>query len=102
MDWGGSPAVRALRQAQAVAAYARRTGCGTGEAAEALAEPAGHGGPFAPSRRTVLGGAAAAALAAAVPAWASGPAWAAGRARAAGRDPRVVIIGSGIAGLGCA
>ena len=39
MDWGGSPAVRALRQAQAVAAYARRTGCGIDEAADALADP---------------------------------------------------------------
>ena len=37
MDWGGSPAVRALRQAQAVAAYARRTGCGIDEAAGTLA-----------------------------------------------------------------
>ena len=37
MDWSGSPAVRALRQAQAVAAYARRTGCGIDEAADALA-----------------------------------------------------------------
>ena len=40
MDWGGSPAMRALRQAQAAAAYARRTGCGIEEAAAALAEPA--------------------------------------------------------------
>ena len=44
MDWGGSPAVRALRQAQAVAAYARRTGCGIDEAADALADP-DHAGP---------------------------------------------------------
>ena len=56
----------------------------------------------------MLGGAAAAALAGAVPAWEAGPAWGAtpargaSGARAAGRDPRVVIIGSGIAGLGCA
>ncbi len=51
------------------------------------------------SRRDVLRGAAGAALAAAVPVGAAGlrPA-----AAAAGRDPRVVIIGSGIAGLGCA
>src|SRR5215470_12264652 len=39
MDWGGSPAVRALRRAQAVSAYARRTGCGIDEAAGALANP---------------------------------------------------------------
>jgi hypothetical protein len=31
MDWAGSAAVRALQQAQAVSAYARRTGCGTVE-----------------------------------------------------------------------
>src|SRR6266700_7850139 len=93
MDWGGSPAVRALRQAQAVAAYARRTGCGIDEAADALtdqdrAEPgraaqADLSGAQADlsrtgtgraadrtgvSRRTLLGGAGAAALAAAVPA----------------------------------
>ena len=51
------------------------------------------------SRRNVLRGAAAAALAAAVPVGAAGirPASA-----AAGRDPKVVIVGSGIAGLGCA
>jgi hypothetical protein len=41
MDWGGSAAVRALRQAQAVPAYARRTGCGIDEAADALADRAG-------------------------------------------------------------
>jgi monoamine oxidase len=122
MDWGGSPAVRALRQAQAVAAYARRTGCGIDEAADALADPdraepaqarpaqagqgpgdtarAGHGRPgdrTAVSRRTVLGGAGAAALAAAVPAALLHPPRA-----AASRAPRVVIIGSGLAGLGCA
>jgi monoamine oxidase len=88
-----SPAARALREAQSVAAYARRTGCDVDEAAGALA--AGEG----VSRRNVLRGAAAAALAAAVPVGAAGirPASA-----AAGRDPKVVIVGSGIAGLGCA
>ena len=112
MDLGGSPAVRALRQAQAVSAYARRTGCGIDEAADALANP-GRVGP-APgdsdrtrggragdragvSRRAMLGGAGAVALAAALPA---------GLVRAqrvpASTDPRVVIIGSGLAGLGCA
>jgi monoamine oxidase len=114
MDWSSSPAVRALRQAQAVAAYACRTGCGIDEAAATLAESAGPGpdGGHRVSRRAVLGGAGAAALAAAVP-----PGWLApprpgpappgrvqpGRVPAAGgRDRRVVIIGSGIAGLGCA
>jgi monoamine oxidase len=117
MDWGASPAVRALRQAQAAAAYARRTGCGIDEAADALAGPAqagpaqagpapgdparaGHGRPgdrTTVSRRTMLGGAGAVALAAAVPVGLLHPPRA-----AASRDPRVVIIGSGIAGLGCA
>jgi monoamine oxidase len=99
MDWNRSPAVRALRQAQAVAACARRVGCGPDEAAGMLAEgaDASGGGPGTVSRRAVLGGAGAAALGAAVPgAWLSPP-----RA-AADRDRRVVIIGSGIAGLGCA
>ena len=39
MDCSSSPAARALRRAQAVAAYARRTGCGTDEAADAFAVP---------------------------------------------------------------
>jgi monoamine oxidase len=99
VDWGASPALRALREARAVAAYARRTGCGVDEAADVLAETAATGRPGEPgavSRRAVLGGAGAAALAAAVPAgWLRPP-------RAAGRDPRVVIVGSGAAGLGCA
>ena len=112
MDWGGSPAVRALRRAQAVSAYARRTGCGIDEAAGALAN-SGHAGP-APddlartgggrpgdragvSRRAVLGGAGAVALAAALPTGLVRPPRA-----PASTDPRVVIIGSGLAGLGCA
>ena len=118
MNWTASPARRALRQARAVAAYARRTGCGPDEAADLLAERtalaaegAGAGrARGAVSRRAVLGGAGAAAFASAIPAAWPGPARAllapppALRAhpRAASRDQRVVIIGSGIAGLGCA
>ena len=49
------------------------------------------------SRRAVLGGAGTAALASAVPA-----AWLSPPRAAGGQDQRVVIIGSGIAGLGCA
>jgi monoamine oxidase len=103
MDWTASPAMRALRQARAVAACARHTGCGPDEAADMLAEHAaaaaaaedpGHG---TVSRRAVLGGAGAAALASAVPA-----AWLSPPRATAGSDHRVVIIGSGIAGLGCA
>jgi len=112
MDWGGSPAVRALRQAQAASAYARRTGCGIDEAAGALADP-GHAAPASRdlartgggrpgdragvSRRAVLGGAGAVALAAALPGGLVRPPRA-----SAGTGPRVVIIGSGLAGLGCA
>src|SRR5438034_4756195 len=114
MDWGGSPAVRALRQAQAVSAYARRTGCGIDEAAGALAnqdhanpdhaepgDPARAGGGWpgdraGVSRRAMLGGAGAAALAVALPTGLVRPPRA-----LAGADPRVVIIGSGLAGLRC-
>jgi hypothetical protein len=51
-----SPAARALREAQSVAAYARRTGCDVDEAAGALATDGGV------SRRNVLRGAAVAAI----------------------------------------
>jgi monoamine oxidase len=92
VNWGASTAARALRQAQAVAACARRVGCGADEAAGMLAETGRPGVP----RRAVLGGAGAAAVAAAVPAaWLSPP-------RPARTRDRVVIIGSGIAGLSCA
>ena len=107
MGPGSSPAMRALRRAQAAARYARRTGCDIGEATSVLAEqaagpargeqPGGARTGDGLSRREVLGGAAGAGLAAA--AAASWPVV----ARAAVRTgPRVVIIGSGIAGLGCA
>jgi monoamine oxidase len=101
MKAGSSPAARALRRAQAASRYARQAGCDIGEAAGLLAErgaaPAEAGG--GPSRRQVLRGAAAAGLAVAVPAGVTWPR----AARAAVRPgARVVIIGSGIAGLGCA
>jgi monoamine oxidase len=84
----GGAAAGFLARARAAAAYASSTGCGIDEATEAVAEAG-------PSRRQVLGGAGAAALAAAVPiAWPQ-------RAAASTR-PRVVIVGSGLAGLGCA
>ena len=102
-----SPATRALRRAQAAARYARRTGCDIGEATSVLAEsaagPARAGQPGGArtgdglSRRQVLGGAAGAGLAAAAAA-----SWPAAARAAARSGPRVVIIGSGIAGLGCA
>ena len=51
------------------------------------------------SRRTVLGGAGVAAVAATIPAAFRQPARA---AAGSGHGPRVVIVGSGLAGLGCA
>ena len=56
-----SPAARALREAQSVAAYARRTGCDIDEAAGALAASGGI------SRRDVLRAGAGLALSAAIP-----------------------------------
>jgi monoamine oxidase len=110
MRSGSSAAARALARARAAARYARRTGCDIGEATSVLAEsggdPAGRGHPGRAeagdglSRRQVLRGAAGAGLAVAVPAGALGRS---AVAQAALRpDPQVVIIGSGIAGLGCA
>lgn len=91
--WGPSGAAAAIRRAQAVSRVARRTGCGVDEAAELLDRDL--------SRRAFLGAAGASVLA--------GAAGAAGAARlepSTGRGdpgkPRVVIVGSGIAGLGCA
>jgi monoamine oxidase len=101
-----SAAVRAIRRAQQTACYARRTGCDITEAADVLAGSAagsargdGTRPPAAVSRRQVLRGSAAAALAAAIP---SGAVTRAAARPAAARDRRVVVIGSGIAGLGCA
>jgi monoamine oxidase len=103
-----------LARARAAADYARRSGCPIDEATEAVAAgvadggvagggAAGAAGPGAErdglvSRRRVLGGAGAAAVAAALPL--AGRAQAA--AQAARRGPQVVIVGSGLAGLGCA
>ena len=87
--WGPSGAGAALRRAQAVSRLARRTGCGVDEAAELL------DGQL--TRRAFLGVAGAGVLAgtAAAPRLA-------GSASSDPAKPRVVIVGSGIAGLGCA
>jgi len=66
--------------------YARRTGCGIDEASEVVEEGQ------ALTRRSVLGGVAGVAAAAPL----------AGRVSSGGHGPRVVVIGSGLAGLGCA
>jgi monoamine oxidase len=81
-----------LARAQAASAYARRAGCGVDEADDILRENA-------VSRRAALAGAGSAALGLAIPAALSNEP----SGRGAGGDrTRVVIIGSGLAGLGCA
>jgi len=93
--WGLSGAAAALRRAQAVSHVARQTGCDLDEAEERLAPPL--------TRRGFLGVAGAGALAGA--GTLAGPGLASRHpapARAGRASPRVVIVGSGIAGLGCA
>jgi monoamine oxidase len=87
--WGPSGAVVGIRRAQAVSRVARQTGCDLDEAREVLARQM--------SRRGFLATAGAGAIA--------GLAVTPNRlvANAGGRgSPRVVIVGAGIAGLGCA
>jgi monoamine oxidase len=84
----------ALRTATLTSRLARRTGCDLDEASEAVA----HG----LTRRRLLQGAGVAAVAAALPSSLALPAAAVPAERSAKTAPKVVIIGSGIAGLGCA
>lgn len=105
-----SAALRAFRHAQLASAYARQEGCAIGEATEMLAQRAAEAGADARltpsgtvSRRQLLrGSAAAAALAAAVRHGPGAPDPSGQAGKAGAREPRVVIVGSGIAGLGCA
>jgi monoamine oxidase len=91
MTGRNSPAARMLARARAASAYARQAGCGVDEADDILRENA-------VSRRAALAGGGSAALGLAIPA-----ALGRHRSREAGGDrPRVVIVGSGLAGLGCA
>jgi monoamine oxidase len=102
--WGASGAGAVIRRAQIGSSYARRTGCPVDEATEMIDR--------AVTRRHFLVGAGAAAAAAILPGALSAPAGAAvDRARhqqsgsrrwATGTAPSVVIVGAGIAGLGCA
>jgi monoamine oxidase len=87
--WGSSGAGAALRQAQAVSRLARQAGCGVDEAEGMLDRPV--------SRRAMLGAAGAGLAAGALPVLPRTAAASTGR-----HAPRVVIAGSGIAGLGCA
>jgi monoamine oxidase len=87
--WGPSGAAEAIGRAQAVSRLARQTGCGLDEAEELLARPV--------TRRAFLGAAGVSGVAAL--------GMAPRRGISAREDrglPRVVIVGSGIAGLGCA
>jgi monoamine oxidase len=79
-----------IASAQQATLHARRTGMGVDEAADELRS----GGV---TRRRLLAGTGAAALGATLAAGRSDPARAAADSRA-----RVVVVGSGIAGLGCA
>jgi flavin-dependent amine oxidoreductase/putative NAD(P)-binding protein len=100
----GGVAAGMLRRALAAAAYAQRSGCGIDEATEVVAAGAaqvgepGAGRDGLLTRRRVLGGAGAAIAVTAIPLAGRTPA----AARSTGHRPRVVIVGSGLAGLGCA
>jgi monoamine oxidase len=101
--WGPSGAAAAIRRAQVVSAYARRTGCPVDEADEVVDQHMAR----QMTRRGFLVGAGAAATAAAFPMLSATPAAASTRHHRSRQgsdagDPKVVIIGSGIAGLGCA
>jgi monoamine oxidase len=84
----------ALRTASLTSAYATRTGCDVDEATDAVAHSV--------TRRRLLQGAGVAAVAAALPGAIASSAAAEPAQRATANHQRVVIIGSGIAGLGCA
>jgi monoamine oxidase len=87
--WGPSGAAGAIRRAQAVSRVARQAGCDLDDAEELLSRPV--------TRRALLGAAGAGALAGTVAA-ARRP----GPGRGGRERPRVIVVGSGIAGLGCA
>ncbi len=91
-------------RARTADACARRTGCGIAEATEVVASQAQEDQGSDLSRRRVLGGGGAALLAAAIPLAKARPASASAESGAGSiagsRDQRIVIIGSGLAGLG--
>lgn len=90
--WGNGSGPKALAQAKAVSRYARDTGCPIDEADEIV----GH-----LSRRRFLQGAGAAASAAAFGGLTSSAAFA-DSPKSSAEKPQIVIVGSGMAGLGCA
>jgi len=89
---------RAFATARAASSFARDAGCGIEQAGEAVVAAscpeAGVGAPV--TRRGFLGGGLAVGAAAVAPKWLTRP------ARSGRAGDRVVIVGSGIAGLGCA
>jgi monoamine oxidase len=102
-----TPGARALATARAAAAYARRTGCSIDDATavvdgggadhpdhQAVVNAVGGEGM---TRRGFLGGGLALGAAATLPRWLTQP-----PRRSGSTDERIVIVGSGIAGLGCA
>ena len=97
--WGDSGAGAAIRRAQKASEHARRTGCPIDEAVEIVEERS-------VTRRRFLAGAGAAAAATMLPNALASPAGASVRRESRrsghGAKPSVVIVGSGIAGLGCA
>jgi monoamine oxidase len=95
--WGPGTSAAAIRHAQAVSGFARIAGCGVDEASELVEEHV--------SRRRFLIGAGAALSAAALPGVFAEPAAASSPEAASplgGAAPSVVVVGAGIAGLGCA
>jgi monoamine oxidase len=97
-----------LARARAADALARERGCPIDEASEMVAQvsrdAAGDGSGGELSRRHLLGGAGAVLIGASLPRAArdAAPPLSGDERRPAGRSPRIVIIGSGLAGLGCA
>src|ERR1700728_1843601 len=90
--WGYGAAPRALARARAAADYARRSGCGIDEADEIVSHV---------SRRRFLQGAGALVSAAALGNLAEAAAFAdTGRRKSS--TPKILVVGSGMAGLGCA
>jgi monoamine oxidase len=88
------PARDALIVARLTSAHARRTGCPIDEATDMVAEGL--------SRRRLLQGSGIVAAAAALQTGRAAPAVAHPTVQSARRQPKVVVIGAGIAGLGCA
>ena len=104
--WGQSGAAAAIRQAQAVSRYARRSGCGVDEASEIVESHLSRRrfliGAGATAAATGLSGLFADASGASPHADTSASVGSSTISARTGSAPTVVVVGSGIAGLGCA